>query len=52
MKLWQALLLFGLIALVFGGLIVQIVPDPPRGLLFGLGLGAALLAWKATRVKS
>ena len=51
MKLWQALLLFGLLALVLGSLINQLI-EPPRGVLFGIGLGAALLAWKATNVKS
>ena len=49
MKLWQALLLFGLVALVIGSLLVKAIPDPPNGMLFGIGLGAALLAWKVVK---
>jgi hypothetical protein len=49
MKLYQALLLFGLSALVIGAVLQTAIPDPPKGMSFGIGLSAALLAWKVTK---
>ena len=52
MKLWQALILFGMLALVLGAILISVIPEPPRGLAFGLGLAATLLAWRVSRVKN
>ena len=52
MKLWQALILFGMLALVLGAILMTVIPEPPRGLALGLGLAAALMAWRVSRVKN